>query len=277
MLSEALRTKWTMLRFDFYVAGRVLWFNSCWTIGAMNFGYAAETTLKHMLAERPDAKTDKQTYKHNLSELVSQCKDAGILDNYISDDLVHYMNDRLHFRYPSQQRQSAENARERDHGIGQSFSDIVALDDAILHLDEAVVRMTGDSQASVLLRGAGSLDSASGNAFFHSNDAAVKRIGTARRHLLEHRERIIESHRQFNPHLIETAQQHFDRLLQMVDQITVASRGMPVTVTTEDPGPAATFQYPCTVVKDADGNAIGLQAKSAPGVVLTLAGSNRNY
>lgn len=269
MLSEDVRTSWSMLRFDFYVAGRVLWFNSCWTIGAMNFGYAAETTLKHLLAERPGAKTDKQTYKHNIRELVSQCRDAGVLDNYISDDLVHYLDYRLNFRYPSQQKQTAENADARDHGIGQSFSDVAALDDAILHLDEAVVRLTGDSRVSVLLRGASSLDSAQGKAFFHSNNAVLARLDTARRYFSEHKDRQVSLHERLNPHLVEGMKQSFDKVSRMLGEVTGVAQGMPMSVSTE-PGPAANFQYPCTVTKDADGNVISVKVASAPGSTLTL-------
>src|SRR5687767_4485197 len=119
-LSDELRTSWTLLRFEFYVAARALWFNGCHSIGAMNFGYAAETSLKHLLAERQGATLSKETWRHNIEKLVNQCRELGLLDDYLSDDIVHYLDDRLNFRYPSQRTATATEAHQRDHAIGQT-------------------------------------------------------------------------------------------------------------------------------------------------------------
>lgn len=272
-LSEELRSSWTTLRFEFYVAARALWFNGCHSIGAMNFGYAAETSLKHLLAEREGTRVTKETWKHNIENLVKQCRELGALDNYLSDDVVHYLDDRLNFRYPSQRIATANEARQRDHGIGQSLTDIVALDDAILHLDDAIVRLTEDYRTSVMLRGFMQLDGQEGQIFIHSNDGVVFRHVPARRYLSEHRSQLKTELQRTNPHLVDINDKRvegFQRALEDMSRIGPPRTYLPVSVSASGPGAASSFRYPCKVIRDDEGNVTGVTVSSAPNEVIKL-------
>lgn len=257
------RRSWTQIRFEYYIAARTLWFKDCYSMGALNFGYAAEVSLKHLLAEFGHNRSADMN-SHNVAHLVDVCRGFSLLPNLkASDDLLHYLTDRLDHRYPRQRRKRGEVVQLRGHALAQTAGDVIALDDILLQLDEEIVSRTGQTATSIMLLAVAALDRQAGRAFFHSNGPALSRLGTAQRYLDDHDRTVRELNEKYNPHLVEINIARNQRLRQLLSEAPTwawNNESFGMTTQTEDPTPAANFRYPGRVIKNSAGEIIGVKA-----------------
>lgn len=232
-------------------------------MGALNFGYAAEVSLKHLLAEYGHNRSADMN-SHNVAHLVGVCRGFGLLPALkASDDLLHYLTDRLDYRYPRLRKKRGEAVQLRGHAVAQGAGDVIAIDDVMLQLDEAIVSYTGDTSTSVVRMAVASLESQAARAFFHSNGPALLRLETAHRYLNDHDETVKKLNEQYNPHLVEVNVAQNQRCRQLLSEAPTwawSTESFGMTTQTEDPAPAANFRYPGRVIKNAAGEIIGVKA-----------------
>lgn len=262
-LDPETRRSWTQIRFEYYVAARTLWFKDCYSMGALNFGYAAEVSLKHLLAEFGH-KRSADMNSHNVVHLVGVCRDFSLLPNLkASDDLLHYLTDRLDHRYPRQRRKRGEVVHLRGHALAQTAGDVIALDDILLQLDEQIVSHTEQNATSIIRLAVANLDGQAGRAFFHSNGPALSKLATAQRYLDDHDRTVRELNEQYNPHLVEINIARNQELRQILSEAPTwawSTEFFGMTTQTEDPTPAANFRYPGRAIKNSAGEIIGIKA-----------------
>jgi hypothetical protein len=165
--------EWTTLRYDYYTAGRTLWFSSQMQPGALMFGYAIEAHLKHLLSQR-NSISQKLLHSHDLPLLFKACHDEGFVANVkTTDDLLEYALDNFHRRYPSQTRESSQRAKMKGRCLSQDIGIVLAYDDLILQLDTSITSLTKNLSNSLLTRAAHGWQCMEGRFFLHCNHAAV--------------------------------------------------------------------------------------------------------
>lgn len=168
--------QWTSLRYDYYVAGRTLWFSNQLQTGALMLGYAIEAHLKHVLTSIGNF-SRKLTHQHNFHDLFSVCRENDILqDVEVSEDLLDYVEDNFHRRYPSQTTETLQNAKSVGHAISISPVVITAYDDFIFQLDHSIAHTLSTPRASIGMLGGKRVDCLDGKFFFHSNYTAIARL-----------------------------------------------------------------------------------------------------
>lgn len=172
------RSRYTYLRFDYYVAGRTVWLSGQMAMGGMLLGYAIETALKHLLVECGEANNRAVARGHDYLELVKMCKSAGKLHGLkASGDFLRYAQDGFHMRYPSQQRQTLQKAEADGTSLNKGIDNLPAYDDLIMQLNDAVVEKATPATC-IGAKAAESFDTVSGRFFWTSNAAAMARRET---------------------------------------------------------------------------------------------------
>ncbi len=168
------RRKFTELRFEYYVSGRILWFNDTMSIAGMLLGYAVELSLKYALIIA-GIKHRGLLNGHKPLNLFLKCEEIKAIPNVqASTDLLQYVSDMFNRRYPSQVVKTSAEANARGHAIGQSLDLILAYDDLIIQIDDALRERCSDDSVSIGLLGAHFVNRPQGKGFFHCNVAALK-------------------------------------------------------------------------------------------------------
>jgi len=173
------RRKFKELRFEFYVSGRTLWFSDTMSIAAMLLGHSVELHLKQALIEHDVTLAEHKEIKrrHDLTKLYSICKENGVYDDVlVSDELIVYISDMLHQRYPSQSVEASIKAEERGHAISRGIGVIQAYDDLIIQFDDSLRRKYGDKEISLGVQASHFVNRYQGRAFFHCNIGALRNI-----------------------------------------------------------------------------------------------------
>jgi hypothetical protein len=177
------RRKFTELRFEYYVSGRFLWFSDTMSTGAMLLGYAVELSLKYALV-LAGISHKGLLHSHKPLDLFRKCVEVGALPGVeVSEDLLQYVSDMFNQRYPSQVVETSAEANARGHAISQSLDLILAYDDLVIQLDEALRARCGDGSASIGLLAAHFVNRPQGRGFFHCNVAALKCAAAYRAYL----------------------------------------------------------------------------------------------
>ncbi|MBM9576216.1 hypothetical protein JWG45_03525 [Leptospira sp. 201903070] len=170
------RENWSLLRYNYYSAGRNEMLLGNYAAAGILLGYAIETSFKHALIEAgfQDLAILK---KHEPQLLYATCKKEGILNGIeSSDDLLEYINDHLKPRYPILQRQVSEDiiSKNRINIIGPLL--LSWYDDLMYEIDTWILSYTKDSLSSCFFRGSGEVKSLKGKLFFHANYHACHQI-----------------------------------------------------------------------------------------------------
>jgi len=174
------RRKFTELRFEYYVSGRLLWFNDTMNIGAMLLGYSVELSLKYALI-LAGVSHKGLLHGHRPLDLFRKCVEVGALPKVeAAEDLLQYVSDMFNQRYPSQVIETSSEANARGHAIGQSLDLILAYDDLVIQLDDALRARCADDSVSIGLLAAHFVNRPQGRGFFHCNVAALKNIAVYR-------------------------------------------------------------------------------------------------
>ena len=175
MDSEFQKRKFMELRFEYYVAGRMLWFNDTMSTAAMLLGYAVELSLKQALVGSGVSNKDNILYSHSTPDIFAECFARGCFpDVDVASDLLVYISDMFNQRYPSQVTQTTLTAEQQGHAIGQNLNLILAYDDFIIQLDDALRTQYSDDSVSIGVLAAHFVNRVQGRAFFHCNVAALK-------------------------------------------------------------------------------------------------------
>jgi hypothetical protein len=146
--------EWTGQRYAYYLAGRTLWFCNQMETSAIMLAYAIEAHIKHMLSREKKC-PKKLLYDHDITNLFDKSREFGLFsDVEVSEDLLRFAQDNFHRRYPSQTRETIQNAMGMGHSLGMHVGVILAYDDFILQLDQSLWRALNDVRASVALMGA---------------------------------------------------------------------------------------------------------------------------
>lgn len=174
MDEEFQRRKFTELRFEYYVSGRLLWFNDTMNIGTMLLGYSVELSLKYALI-LAGVSHKGLLHGHRPLDLFRKCVEVNALPKVeATEDLLQYVSDMFNQRYPSQVIETSAGAHARGHAIGQSLDLILAYDDLVIQLDDALRARCADESVSIGLLAAHYVNRAQGRGFFHCNVAALK-------------------------------------------------------------------------------------------------------
>jgi hypothetical protein len=163
------RKDWSLLRYNYYSAGRNEMLLGNYSAAGILLGYAVETSFKHALMEF--GFIDQVILnKHEPQILMRKCRDLGVLEGAeVSDDFLDYINDHLKPRYPSLK------AKVQEDILGKGRVDIIGplllswYDDLMYQIDNWLIETTADSLSSCFFRATGDLDSLKGKLFFHSN------------------------------------------------------------------------------------------------------------
>lgn len=137
------------------------------------FAYSIEAHIKHILSQEQKCPR-KLLFSHDIPELFCRSKELGFFsDVEVSDDLLRYVQDNFHRRYPSQTRETMEDAMSIGHSLGMAAGFILAYDDLVLQLDQSIYYTMHNVKASIATIGAKSVNSLDGRLFFHSNYPAM--------------------------------------------------------------------------------------------------------
>lgn len=168
--------KFTELRFEYYSAGRTLWFSDNMETGAILLGYAVELSLKQVLVASGNDGNKRLMEKHTIAALYKHANETALHDAVpASQDLLHFVSDRLHHRYPRQVAEAAASAQERGHAICLALDVIFAYDDLVIGLDEWLRVNYPEEKISLGLLAAHFIKRVTGRAVFHCNSAALSR------------------------------------------------------------------------------------------------------
>ena len=179
LLMEALfrRSKFKELRFQYYTAGRMLWFNDSMETGALLLGYAVESHLKHALSElKTDAPKDL-LFKHEFLRMYRYCVENEIFVTVnASDDLLHFIEDHFHQRYPLQAVEASKRASNRGHAVGLSLDLITIFDAFVIALDDWLWRRLADVSTSIGVMASHFVNRIQGRCFYHCNCSALQKL-----------------------------------------------------------------------------------------------------
>lgn len=168
--------KFTELRFEYYSAGRTLWFTDNMETAAILLGYAVELSLKQILVASGNDKDRGLMHSHSVVKLYNTADEVVLKDAVsVTQDLLHFVTDRLHHRYPSQVEKSVANAQKRGHAICLALNVIAAYDDLIVGLDEWLRINYPNEYKSLVVIAAHFVNRVTGRAVFHCNSAALRR------------------------------------------------------------------------------------------------------
>jgi hypothetical protein len=168
------RKKFTELRFEYYVSGRMLWFNDTMNIAGMLLGYAVELSLKYALI-LAGVTHKRLLHGHKHLDLFQKCVEIKAIPGVqASTDLLQYVSDIFNQRYPSQVLETSAEANARGNAIGQRLDLILSYDDLVIQLDDALRVRCSDDSVSIGLLGAHFINRPQGRGFFHCNVAALK-------------------------------------------------------------------------------------------------------
>lgn len=166
--------KFTELRFEYYSAGRTLWFTDNMETAAILLGYAVELTLKQILAA--SGNDQSLMHSHNVVSLYVKANEVILKGSVpVTEDLLHFVTDRLHHRYPRQVEESVANAQKRGHAVCLALDIIAAYDDLIIGMDEWLRKSYPGENVSLGLLAAHFVNRVTGRAVFHCNSAALSR------------------------------------------------------------------------------------------------------
>ena len=141
----------------------------------MLLGYAVELSLKQALVAAGVPNKNKILYSHITPDIFAECFTRGCFPHVeVASDLLEYVSDMFNQRYPSQVTQMALAAEQQGHAIGQSIDLILAYDDFIIQLDDALRTQYSDDAVSIGALAAHFVNRVQGRAFFHCNVAALK-------------------------------------------------------------------------------------------------------
>ncbi|WP_461516961.1 hypothetical protein [Porticoccus sp.] len=163
------RKEWSLLRYNYYSAGRNEMLLGNYSSAGILLGYAVETSLKHALIES-GFKDLAILNKHEPQVLMDTCHKQGALENVeVSEDFLDYINDHFKPRYPSLKSKVQEDisARGRVDIIGPLL--LSWYDDLMYQIDNWLIKKTSDNLSSCFFRATGDLHSIKGKLFFHSN------------------------------------------------------------------------------------------------------------
>ena len=171
------RRKFTELRFGSYTSGRMLWFNDSMETGALLLGYAVESHLKHALSEfKPDAPRTL-LFKHDFLSLYRYCVENEIFTSVdASDDLLHYIEDQFHQRYPLQAVEASKRASSRGHAVCLSIDLISIYDAFVVALDSWISQRLADVSTSIGVMASHFVNRIQGRAFYHCNCPALQKL-----------------------------------------------------------------------------------------------------
>lgn len=166
--------KFTELRLEYYSAGRTIWFNDNMETAAILLGYAVELTLKQILVASGNDGDEKLMNSHNILALFDKADKTALKGAVpVTQDLLHFVTDRLHHRYPRQVEQSVKKAQHRGHAICLALNVISSYDDLIISLDEWLRENYKNENTSLGIVAAHFVNRVTGRAVFHCNSAAL--------------------------------------------------------------------------------------------------------
>ncbi len=166
--------KFTELRLEYYSAGRTIWFNDNMETAAILLGYAVELTLKQILVASGNDGDERLMNSHNILALYAKADESTLKGAFpVTQDLLHFVTDRLHHRYPRQVEQSVAKAQKRGHAICLALNVISAYDDLIIGLDEWLRENYENENTSLGVMAAHFVNRVTGRAVFHCNSAAL--------------------------------------------------------------------------------------------------------
>jgi len=253
-------TEWTKQRYEYYVAGRTLWFCNRMQTGALMLAYSIEAHIKHILS-RQEKCPQKLLYSHDIPKLFSKSKELGLFsDVEVSDDLLRYVQDNFHRRYPSQTREIMKNAMSIGHCLGMHVGLIPAYDDLVLQLDQSLYRTLHNVRASIATMGAQQVNGLDGRFFFHSNYVAIDLLEDIKKMHEEALMLLLKEEHESIHELNKHAYQERLAILSDKDKLLVANNGL----TRVFPGHnknifrsyAKSFSYPGRYYKMEDGTRV---------------------
>ncbi len=171
-----LRVRFNSLRKDYLITGRVSYLTRLSFVACINLGYAIESYLKQGLIELGNKNTGLQK-SHDLKKLFNACVVKGLYKNIeVSEDFLDYCNSVFQMRYPSSTINECLRAYQRDKIINLSSDYILAYDDLIAQLDEALLDYTEDYYSSSIVFITCNINEHSSRLFYHHNLYALKRF-----------------------------------------------------------------------------------------------------
>jgi hypothetical protein len=174
------RRKFTELRLEYYVSGRMLWFNDTSSMAGMLLGYAVELSLKYILIAA-GVTNQRLLNSHKVHKLFLECMTRKLIPNVeASEDLLLYVSDMFNQRYPSQVVETATEVESRGHALAWNPGLICGYDDLMIQLDDSLRRQCEDDTVSIGLLAAHFVNRVQGRSFFHCNVAALKNTATYR-------------------------------------------------------------------------------------------------
>lgn len=166
-----------MIRYDFYVSGRVAMYTGSYYAWGFLLGHATEVTLKAALAHL-GVTNPKLVNGHDIGKLFDAARQGGMFTaTKVSPDLIAYVDDILWSRYPRQLEEARHDQAAQGRNFAFSLGTLSAFDDLLLQLDDELAEAVGRREISVGFRGACSVESTSGRLFFHANYPALDRLG----------------------------------------------------------------------------------------------------
>lgn len=176
--------KFTELRFEYYVSGRMLWFNDTPAVAGMLLGYAVELSLKHALIAG-GVRDQRLLKSHKIHKIFEECESRNLIPAVeASQDLLLYISDMFNQRYPSQVLETAAEAENRGHAVSWNLGLVCAYDELMIQLDESLRAQCADDAVSIGLLAAHFVNRVQGRCFFHCNVAALKNAQSYREALI---------------------------------------------------------------------------------------------
>lgn len=163
------RKDWSLLRYNYYSAGRNELLLGNYAAAGILLGYAFEASLKHVLIE--SGFTDLNILnRHEPQVLMKTCRDEGLLkDIEVSDDFLDYINDNFKPRYPRLKESVNKDIESR--GRFGMFGPLLLswYDDILFEIDTWLYSLTKENLSSCLFRASGDIQQIKGRLFFHAN------------------------------------------------------------------------------------------------------------
>lgn len=178
LAAEKRRRDWQELRFDYYVAGRILVLQGSAYAASTALAYALEYSFKAALTELRDGAVKRSILGgHDFLNLYQTCLDHCLLhETYISDDFLEFAQHHFERRYPS--GQSKLLSERRHWTFGASF--LPTFDDCMIQLECGLDNIYGSSEWSLGNRALTVPAEKLALSFFHNNVFAVARLNTYR-------------------------------------------------------------------------------------------------